>query len=344
MKNFILTSNEIEELRAAHRAALKIKGSKSAYRINSVILLGSGWTLAEVSEALLLDDETLRNYAYRYQQAGLNGLLKTAYKGRQKKLSDEELSMLCEELDSTIYLNTKEICSYIEKTFGKKYTASGITDLLRSLGYVYKKPKLSPGLADSDAQDIFLEQFVRFMKDKKETDAVFFVDAVHPIHNSIAGYGWIKKGVEKNLKTNTGRTRLNIHGAMNAETYETTIISSESNVNTDSTIDLLGYLEEIYPLATTIYIILDNAKYHYSKEVQEWLKTSRVKLVFLPPYSPELNLIERLWRVFKKKILYNQFYEKYSDFKSACLGFFEKQDKHHDEISSIMGAGLEALI
>jgi len=343
MKNFTLTSNEIQELRAAHRSVLKVREAKAAYRINAVILLGTGWTLTEVSEALLLDDETLRNYAHHYKEEGLDGLLKTKYKGSQKKLSEDELSILCEELDSTIYLNTTEICSYVRKTFGIEYTISGITDLLNTLNYVYKKPKLTPGLADLDAQEIFLEQFIRFMQDKKETDAVFFVDAVHPIHNSLASYGWIKRGQEKNLKTNTGRTRLNIHGAMNAETYETTIVSSESNVNTDSTLDLLGYLEELYPLAATIYVILDNAKYHYSKEVQEWIKTSRVKLVFLPPYSPELNLIERLWRVFKKKILYNQYYEKYSDFKTACLGFFENQNKYCDEISSIMGGGLEAL-
>jgi len=127
------------------------------------------------------------------------------------------------------------------------------------------------------------------------------------------------------------------------QTYETTIIASESNVNTDSTIDLLQYLEEIYPLAATIYVILDNAKYHFSKQVQEWVKTSRVKLVFLPPYSPELNLIERLWRVFKKKVLYNKYYEKYSDFKAACIGFFENQNQYYDEVSSIMGNGLEGI-
>jgi transposase len=90
---------------------------------------------------------------------------------------------------------------------------------------------------------------------------------------------------------------------MNAEAYEVIPLISESNVDTESTIELLEFLEELYPLAATIYVILDNAKYHYSNAVKNWEKSSRVKLVFLPSYSPELNLIERFWRIFKKNVL-----------------------------------------
>ncbi|MDE1461808.1 IS630 family transposase, partial [Spartinivicinus poritis] len=135
-------------------------------------------------------------------------------------------------------------------------------------------------------------------------------------------------------------SRYNIHGAMNAETLETVALFSEDNVNADSTIDLFNYLESVYPQAKTIYVIADNARYHYSVTVQDWLKTSRIKLVFLPAYSPELNLIERLWRVFRKNVLYNRYYEKYNTFKKACENFFRNQDKYYEEIFSIMGNGL----
>jgi transposase len=155
-----------------------------------------------------------------------------------------------------------------------------------------------------DKQEYFLKEFERFIANKAKNEAVFFMDAVHPAHNSMPAYGWMRKGKKTDLKSNPGRQRLNIHGAMNAETYEVVPLISESSVNSDSTISLLKYLEMLYPLATKIYVFLDNARYHYTKEIQEWEKTSRVKLIFLPPYSPELNLIERLWRVFKKNVLY----------------------------------------
>lgn len=344
MKGFLLSSEEIQELRYAHKFALKNKNGKLAYKINAVILLGSDWTLEEVTEALLLDDETLRSYVNHYLSGGISELMKNNYKGSEPKLSEEQIKKLSAELDKHIYPTTHAVAQYIKTQFGIEYTISGLTDLLKRLDYVYKKPKLVPGNADTDAQAFFINQFTQFMENKRETDAVFFVDAVHPTHNTMTAYGWMRKGKSTELQSNSGRSRLNIHGAMNAETYETTIVSSEENINTDSTISLFEYLIVLYPLATAIYVILDNAKYHFSKEVQEWVKKSKIKLVFLPSYSPELNLIERLWRIFKKNVLYNRYYKTFDEFKNACVGFFTDQRNHHDEIISIMGDGLAALV
>lgn len=343
MEGFTLSPDEEQELRAAHRSAKASKNVKAAYKINAIILLGTGWSLNDVSEALLLDQDTLSNYVKKYRKSGLNSLLKVFYSGGFKKLSSEQITILCEELDTNMHLNTKSICMFIKNQFDVTYTIGGMTDLLHCLGYTYKKPKLVPAKPDLESQEIFLEQYIEWMKNKKPDEAVFFIDAVHPVHNSMPAYGWIKKGEEIELKSNSGRSRLNIHGAMNAETYETTIVAGEANVDKSSTIELFTALEKSYPLALVIHVILDNARYHYSKEVMEYVKNSRINLVFLPPYSPELNLIERLWKVFKKNVLYNKYYSTYEEFRQGCMNFFLKQKFHSDEISSIMGDGLEAL-
>ena len=332
MRNFDLTAEEIQELRAAHKSA---KNKADAYRSNAVILLGTNWTLEEVVDALLLDDETLRNYVKNYKAGGLHQLLERNYKGGQPKLLTEHLEILSQELDDNIYLNTQSICAYVKNQFGEEYSISGMTALLHRMGYVYKKPKLVPANA--------VAQYLEFMKNKKENEAVFFVDAVHPTHNSMAAYGWVKKGQEKSIKSNSARSRLNIHGAMNADTFETTVIVSEENVNADSTIALFQSLEKLYPMALALYLIVDNARYHFSPVVIEYLKNSRIKLIPLPSYSPELNLIERLWKFFKKKVLYNKYYETFAEFKKSCMGFFKNQDNYYDEIQSIMSNGLEAF-
>ena len=93
----------------------------------------------------------------------------------------------------------------------------------------------------------------------------------------------MKRGERQTLKTNSGRQRLNLHGAIHAETHEVTVIESDA-VNTDSTLRLIETLDQNYFLAQEILLIADNAKYHYSKAVQEALKdypSSRVRSLLL---------------------------------------------------------------
>ena len=104
---------------------------------------------------------------------------------------------------------------------------------------------------------------------------------------------------------------------MNAETFETTVITSEANVDTDSTISLFQALENLYPLATIIYLILDNAKYHFSGRAQEYVNNSRIQLIFLPSYSPELNLIEILWKRIKYQWLDFDAYRSFQNLKGS---------------------------
>lgn len=96
---------------------------------------------------------------------------------------------------------------------------------------------------------------------------------------------------------------------MNADTFEVTAIFSEENVNATTTIDLLKAMEMNHPEAKKIYVLLDNARYHFSSVVQDYIQSSKIRLVPLPPYSPELNLIERFWKFFKKNVLYNRYTE-----------------------------------
>ena len=122
------------------------------------------------------------------------------------------------------------------------------------LGYVYKKPKLVPGHPDIDAQEEFIKHYEELMMKKADDVEVLFMDAVHPEHNTMAAYGWMKRGERKELKTNSGRQRLNLHGVINAETHEVTLIESDT-INKDSTLQLLELVEQRYFLSSMVYII-----------------------------------------------------------------------------------------
>ena len=80
------------------------------------------------------------------------------------------------------------------KPLGKDYSLSGLRDLLHRLGYEYKKPKLVPGNPDLEAQEEFIQYSEDFMLEKPGDTEVLFADAVHPEHNTMAAYGWIKRG------------------------------------------------------------------------------------------------------------------------------------------------------
>ncbi len=158
-----------------------------------------------------------------------------------------------------------------------------------------------PGKPDREAQEIFVEYYEQYMEEKPNDVEVLFVDAVNPEHNAMAAYGWIKRGQKRRIQTNSGRQRLNLHGAINIETMEMTVIESKT-VNGESTLELLEVLNQKYPSSRKLQVILDNSKYHYSQEVKTYIEGNpRINLVFLPSYSPELNFIERVWKFFKKK-------------------------------------------
>ncbi len=332
MLDYSLPAEKLAELRAAHRST---RDKREADRIKAVLALASGWTAEDVAEVLQVDANTVRNHFKRYRQGGIKALGHVAFRGSESALDKEQQAILDAHLQENLYVTAKAIASWVEETFKVSYTESGMTALLHRLGYVYKKPKLVPGKADPEAQEEFLADYEKLKQDKGEDDPIYFMDAVHPQHNPVIACGWIKRGQDREVRSNTGRRRVNINGAIDLERLEP-VVRFDDTINTDSTIALFEQLEQLNLAATWIYVICDNARYYRSKAVKEYLKTSRIKLVFLPAYAPNLNLIERLWKFFKKKILYNRYYESFDEFTTACEEFFSNPRKYHKELRSLL--------
>ncbi len=332
MQTLKLSDEELRSLRIAHREA---KNKRSAYRINAMILLGQGWTVTQVAQALLLDEGTIRNYIRRYQKGGIEGLGRDKYKGSEGYLSQAQLAALDEHLQAHTYLRVEDVIVYVEKRFGVSYTVRGMTDCLHRLGFTYKKPKLVPGKSDPEAQQRFVDEYEKLKENKAVEDPIYFMDGVHALHNPIGAFGWIKKGTDKPIKTNTGRNRVNVNGAINIQdlSIETRM---DDRINAESTIELLKCIEKNNPKAAVIYVICDNAGYYRSKFVKKYLKHSKIELIFLPPYSPNLNLIERFWKFFKKKVLYQEYYETYKEFRAACKKFFKQAKSYKKELRSLL--------
>ncbi len=332
MLDYSLSADKLAELRGGHRAT---REKREADRIKAVILLASGWSAEQVAEALLIDANTVRSHFRRYREGGLRGLLEVTYRGSEGALDADALAELEAHLATQLYLSAKDIAAWVKARFGVSYTVSGMTAVLRRLGFVYKKPKLIPGKADAAAQEAFLADYATLKQTKGKDDVICFMDAVHPQHNPVLGYGWIKRGEDYPVPSNTGRRRLNINGAVDLERLEP-VVRFDETINAESTLALFDQLQLAYPLATWIYVICDNARYYRSRRVAEYLATSRIKLLFLPPYAPNLNLIERLWKYFKKQVLYNRCHATYESFRKACEAFFAHPQRYQSDLRSLL--------
>jgi transposase len=339
MNKLTLTPAEIIALRQAHRAC---KDKRAADRIKAIYSLGTGFSVEDVVKILMLDEETLRNYVKRYQTGGINALITDHYMGSFSKLSAIQLLELNRHLEQTTYLTVEAIIAYVDEAYNVLYSVSGMTDLLHRLKFTYKKSKLVPAKADKEKQEQFLNQLEELRKNKGASDPILYMDGVHPQHNTMLAYGWIKKGQDNIIKSNTGRQRININGALDADTHAV-ITREDESINAISTIALLEQIEAAYPLAVIIYVICDNARYYRSKLVGKFLETSKIQLVFLPSYSPNLNLIERLWKFMKKQVLYNKYYEKFDTFKQTTLGFFEHIQQYKTELDSLLTNNFQLL-
>ena len=100
------------------------------------------------------------------------------------------------------------------------------------------------------------------------------------------------------------------------------MIQEDQTLNAESTIRFFQKIEAAYPCKRRVHVFCDNAPYYRNKAVSQYLATSKIALHFLPPYSPNLNPIERLWKWMKERVIYNTYYEHFEDFKAAVIGFF----------------------
>ncbi len=204
-------------------------------------------------------------------------------------------------LEDYTYTSTKDIIAYVLATYNVTYTQQGMHDWLVKHGFSYKKPKESPVKADLVKQKQFISYYNWLKQITSANQPILFMDSVHPTQATKVSYGWIKTGADKLIASIASRTRVNITDAINLNSMNN-IYREYPTVNAASTIDFLKLVEDFYPGAPKIHIFLDQSGYHRSVEVAEFIKTSRIVLHFLPAYSPNLNPIERLWKVMNKQV------------------------------------------
>mgnify|MGYP006354207113 FL=1 len=138
------------------------------------------------------------------------------------------------------------------------------------------------------------------------------------------------------VRAPSGRKRFNVLAALNAITHEIITVTNDSYINALSVCELLRKLAALN-LSIPITLVLDNARYQKCQIVQDLAKSLDIELLYLPSYSPNLNLIERLWKFVKKQCLYSKYYENFTLFQEAISTCVENAHiTHKKEIDSFL--------
>lgn len=164
--------------------------------------------------------------------------------------------------------------------------------------------------------------------------AVFFVDAAHFVLASFLGWLWCSTRLF--VKAASGRQRYNVLGAFNAVSHELVRVTNTGYITAETVCQLLRKIAALN-LAMPITLVLDNARYQRCQLVQELADALNMELLFLPSYSPNLNLIERLWKFVKKAALNSREHGSFAEFQGVidqCLD--ELPTTHQPQIRSLM--------
>ncbi len=222
-----------------------------------------------------------------------------------------------------------------KQTFDVTYTVSGLNKWLHQHNFSYKQPKAVPHKFDDAKQAQFIDHYTVLKASLDKGEPLLFMDAVHPTQATKVTAGWIKKGIDKPIKhprvpslppaftlTTGSRTRLNVIGAIELGQLSKAVIKHADNVNSDTIIEFFQQISTQYPSSKTIHLVLDGAGYHKAKTVQEAAKKYNITLHTLPPYSPNLNPIERLWKVMNEHARNNQYFATAKEFRQRIEQFF----------------------
>ena len=290
-----------------------------------------------IAKMLCISKKSVKKYIETYETNGVNELLE-GKPYRPKSELEHYKEEIKKDLEENPCATINECVERIEKLTGLKRSPTQVTVFMKKMGFKHLKTGQIPSKANPLKQREFLENDLEPILEQARAGErkIFFVDASHFVMGVFLTCLWSISRVF--VRSSSGRQRFNVLGALDPFSQELITITNDSYINSDSVCELLRKTHEVYKnVSIKITMVMDNARYQRCKKVIELAEELEIELLFLPTYSPNLNLIERLWKFVKKDCLYAQYYDTFDKFKEnieECLK--EVNGKHRDKIKSLI--------
>jgi len=319
-----LTEKQLDEL---HKEASENPSARARKKCWVVYLKGKGYAHGEIADVVRVDGDTVTNYVRKYRDGGLPLLLAEDYHKGGGQL-DGHADRLKKIFKDSPPHTVNQAIDVIERETGIRLKHSACRDFLRKLGMRFRCCGLVPGKAPDDEKQLQAQQEFhdnklqpRLQEAKQGRRTVLFVDAAHFVMGAFLGMLWCF--VRVLLPSSSGRKRYNVLGAYDPIRREVVTLTNDTVVNQVTFCALLDKIAVCYAdMGLPVTLVLDNARYQKCQSVFDKADALGIELLYLPAYSPNLNLIERLWRFVKKQVLYSRHYDKFAAFKESidnCL-------------------------
>ena len=304
-------------------------------RIQAVYFKCLGMPNKVIAKLTGLNRETVGDWIASYQAGGFNALCRYNYGTNKSELENHSEGIL-DSFTQRPPMTANEAKARIEELTGISRSPSQVRSFMKRHGLRYLQMGHIPAKADTAKQQQWIKETLEpsIKEAQKGNCMLLFLDASHFVLQPFICALWSK--IRLFVKASAGRNRINVIGAVNAITKEIHTFNNTTFINAETIIIFFKQLVKYYG-DVPLNIVLDNARYQHCRIVEEAAKSLNITLLFLPSYSPNLNIIERLWKFTKKKILYAKYYETPILFHTAITDFFQTvNQKYNSELKNLL--------
>ena len=339
MKLIVLTAEQQKDIERRRKGTL----DRRVYqRLTAVLAVAAGKTREEVAELLGVGLTQLSEWLRVFRNEGLDALCEIHNKGDPGNLTPQQIEQLKDKVSTGCFRNSDQIRDWIKSTFVVQYSSSGIKDLLKRIGVTYHKVSGFLWKGDPDKQHAFVKRIARHKREARRQGAPrtrrYYVDACHPVWGlDLVFCCWLLLGQRLLVGMGSGRKRLNILGAYCPDDHEYVDYRlTRDNINAQQFVNFLRLLRSLHPETEKFILYVDGAKYFTNAVVKEWLKRHpEFQLSRIPAYSPNVNLIERMWKFLRAKALC-KWHKSFEDMQNAVSEVLDHLEIYRAELQTLM--------
>ncbi len=347
MVRIALTGETRKALASRLQQAYATKATHLIRRIHAILWLAEGHSVGQTAQLIGVGEQTIRDWLHAFISEGVGSLVYHSPSGRPPKLTATQRKELQQLVTagpeaagySSACWTAAMIADLIKLRFKVDYNPRYVSHLLKGLGFSFQKAKFTSGHLNDHEAIIWLEEtwpeILRLVKEKRAV--IFFEDEAAFAQWGSLSYTWAPIGVQPTVKTSGIRKAYRVFGLLDCFRGKLYHRGLEGKFNSETYIDFLGWM--LRAVEGHIVLIQDNASYHTSGQVQDFIRqhADRLTVYQLPPYSPELNPIEALWKKVKKEATHLRYFPQFADLVAKVDEALGKLAKLPNELTALVG-------